>query len=225
MLSARPVLGWRRKHAEQRNDELDGQERHHVVVRLTAAGRAHRAGVHGDGRRGRRIGPGLRGDTPQGVGRIGGIGRDATGLRQMRMRRNLVGGQSHGFHARAFTDDEGVAEVGAHVQRHAALQVGQGEGLLAVAAVGGADQLEQCIVVGDRHDRPVAQRPACWCESCWRTCGSRQCTVATSLPPIDRLPERTAPPRHAARRFDDVTRSCRSCACESRCRYRYVSAA
>src|SRR6187397_95594 len=48
----------------------------------------------------------------------------------------------------------------AHVERNAALQVGYPEGFLAIAAIGGADQVEQRIVLGDRHQLASAKCPA-----------------------------------------------------------------
>jgi hypothetical protein len=35
------------------------------------------------------------------------------------------------------------------------------EGILTVAAVGGADQVEEDVVFGDRDEPAVAERPAC----------------------------------------------------------------
>ena len=45
-------------------------------------------------------------------------------------------------------------EARAYVQRDPALQVGQREGLLSVAAVGCADQVEQRLVLGDGKSWP-----------------------------------------------------------------------
>src|SRR5262249_44830822 len=53
---------------------------------------------------------------------------------------------------------EGKTRTDMH--RQAALQVGQCECLLTIAAVGRADQIEQSIILGDRYERPVAERPA-----------------------------------------------------------------
>ena len=51
-------------------------------------------------------------------------------------------------------------ESGTHVNRHAALQVRQGEGFLAIAAVRGADEVEQGIVLRDGYQSPVAECPS-----------------------------------------------------------------
>ena len=74
----------------------------------------------------------------------------------MAVRRDLVDRQ------RDLLDAAGLAhdEAGALVDRDAALQVGQREGGLAVAAVGGADQLEQDLVLGDRQELAIAHHPS-----------------------------------------------------------------
>jgi hypothetical protein len=56
----------------------------------------------------------------------------------MGMRRNLVGRQRDLFRATGFREDETVALM----NRQAAAQIGQREGRFAIAAVGGADELE-----------------------------------------------------------------------------------
>jgi hypothetical protein len=54
----------------------------------------------------------------------------------------------------------GAVGAGAHVDRHSAGEVGQVERLLAVAAIGGADQLEEHLVLGDRKGLAFAEHPA-----------------------------------------------------------------
>src|SRR3954447_12431989 len=49
---------------------------------------------------------------------------------------------------------------GSLMDRDAAAQIGEAEGALSVATIGGADQLKQHIVLRDRQQRPVAEAPA-----------------------------------------------------------------
>src|SRR5271165_4430204 len=51
-----------------------------------------------------------------------------------------------------------------HMDRKPASQVGQGEGALAVAAVRGADEVEEGLIFGDGEQLPLAEHPACWSE-------------------------------------------------------------
>src|SRR5205085_10625045 len=51
--------------------------------------------------------------------------------------------------------------VSAVMKRHAAVQVGQRESRLTVAAVGRADQGEEYLVLRDGKQRSVAKHPAC----------------------------------------------------------------
>ena len=48
------------------------------------------------------------------------------------------------------------------MDRKPAPQVRQGEGALAVAAIGGADEVEQRLVFRDGEQLPAAEHPACW---------------------------------------------------------------
>jgi hypothetical protein len=48
------------------------------------------------------------------------------------------------------------------VDGNTALQVGQGEGGLAVSAVGCTDQIEQGVILIDCHQGSVAKGPAYW---------------------------------------------------------------
>ena len=56
-------------------------------------------------------------------------------------------------------------EAAAHVDRRAALEVGEGEGGGAVAAVGRAHEREERLVLVDRQQLPVAERPPPRCEA------------------------------------------------------------
>src|SRR5271170_7659020 len=69
---------------------------------------------------------------------------------------------------RHFTDDKSVIgladglseyEPEAHMRRHLALQVRQRKRLNAVAPVGRTEDGKQCLVLGDRQDLTVAERP------------------------------------------------------------------
>ncbi|MCY1377935.1 hypothetical protein D9M69_655330 [compost metagenome] len=77
------------------------------------------------------------------------------------MRRHLGRQHGHAFGAGPLANDV-VAQTRALalVDGQAATQVGHGEGALAVAAVGGADEGEQHVVLGDRQQAAVAGLPA-----------------------------------------------------------------
>ena len=65
----------------------------------------------------------------------------------MRVSRDLIDGQRHRFHAAAFANRIGRSRrTRALVYRGPAAEVGQCEGALAVAAVGGADKRKERIV-------------------------------------------------------------------------------
>jgi hypothetical protein len=72
------------------------------------------------------------------------------------MRRNLTYRERYLLGAAGLGQDEAVALV----ERKAAAQVGQGEGRLAIAAVGGSDQLEQGLMLGDGQELALAEHPA-----------------------------------------------------------------
>src|SRR4051794_13482796 len=74
----------------------------------------------------------------------------------MGVRRNLAHRQRDRLRAARLCQDEAVALM----QRNPAAQVRQPEGALAVAAIGGADQVEQSLVLGDRKKLSLAEHPA-----------------------------------------------------------------
>src|SRR5262249_27850131 len=79
-------------------------------------------------------------------------------LRYVGMCRNLACGQSHGFRPAGLA----LRESRSHVNRDPALQVGQGESVLSVAAVSGADEVEECLILADGNQGSVAKRPSYW---------------------------------------------------------------
>ena len=77
------------------------------------------------------------------------------------MRAHLVGGQCDGFAAKALPDHVGSAgnRISALVDGKTRLKVGQIKGVHAVAAVGGAEQVEERIVLRDGEALTIAKRP------------------------------------------------------------------
>ena len=69
---------------------------------------------------------------------------------------DLIDGQRDGRHARDFPENDAVAPM----NRYAALEVGQAEVHPPVAAVGGAEQREQRLILVDRQQLAVAKRPS-----------------------------------------------------------------
>ena len=57
-------------------------------------------------------------------------------------------------------DDLTLGEAAAHVERRAPAQVGQREVGLPVAAIHGAEEREERLVLVDRQQLPVTERPA-----------------------------------------------------------------
>src|SRR4051794_30446360 len=79
----------------------------------------------------------------------------------MRMQRHLALNQCHTFYATLFSQvAQGKPLALARLHRGAALQVGECERALAIAAIGGAEQREQRRVLRDRHELTVAEGPA-----------------------------------------------------------------
>src|SRR3569832_2008937 len=80
------------------DDEVDAHERGHVLVRLVATRRYERGRVHRDVR---RLGRGVAGETPGApdvARRAGLIGVGGTGVRAVRVCRDLLLGQHHLFY-------------------------------------------------------------------------------------------------------------------------------
>src|SRR5579871_6642870 len=71
----------------------------------------------------------------------------------------MLRGQGDRLRAGDLTDGKGSTKDGTLVDRHATLQVRQGEGVLTIAAVGGSDQVEEHLIFGDGQQLPLAQRP------------------------------------------------------------------
>src|SRR5581483_4040346 len=151
----------RRKNAEQRNDEIHAQERLQIVVRLTAA--SGRYGEAGERRiRCLRIVQRRAAErlSKQVIARRSLIRSAGSGQERMRVSRNLADRKRHRLHSAGLRQSEAVTEV----DWHPSAQVWQCERRLPVAAVGRADQIEQCFVFGNRKQLAVAKHPAGGCE-------------------------------------------------------------
>src|SRR5258708_3508028 len=123
-----------RKDSEERDDEVDGQERDHVIVRLAAASQSERAKGHLREGSDRRVGVGTRCGprVPSRTRLHTGVG---VGEGSVRMNRDLTGGQRHALLACLLSKDKAVALM----DRNPALEIGQGERGFAVPAIGGAN--------------------------------------------------------------------------------------
>ena len=96
-------------------------------------------------------------------------------MRRMVVARNLLDAQRLLLGAGHLADlIGGSVRARAHVDRHAARQIGQVEGLLAVAAIGGADQLEEDVVLRDRQRLALRRTSSRWARNCRRTSGSHR---------------------------------------------------
>src|SRR5205085_2872249 len=106
-----PLLGLAGEDPEQRNDEVDAEVGLEIVVRLTAAVRARRAGCHRGGGRGRVIKLD-RLELSENIARGGALRREA-GRRQecVAMGWNLRHGERDRLDAAGFRQRETVAEV------------------------------------------------------------------------------------------------------------------
>src|SRR5258708_4449653 len=137
----RSYLG--RKNPKQRKNEVDSQKRNHVVVRLRTARlpeccRSHDLvrGYVGVRTKTVVVGPDIAGWACR-------VARGGSRLRHMAVRRNLAGGQRDGFSTSALPQSKSRS----HMHRDAALKVGQSEGVLSVASIGRADQVEKGVVL------------------------------------------------------------------------------
>src|SRR4051812_3956853 len=74
----------------------------------------------------------------------------------MTVRRDLVHCQRHFLGPARF----GLQEAAAEVKREAATQIGESKRGLSITAVGGANQLEQNVVLRDWQQLPFAKHPA-----------------------------------------------------------------
>lgn len=158
-------LASRREHSLEGDDERESQEGRHVVMGEAAA--ADRGGkrVHlhiGLGIGGViLIGPAKFGTLAPGIPGGGGLGAASGGLRGMGVRRHLRLQQRDCLLAGGFTQvAQAQARSLACLHGRAALEIGQGEVALAIAAVGSAQQGEQRSVLANGHELAVAQGPA-----------------------------------------------------------------
>ena len=144
--------------ALQGDAEAQRQERLHVEMRLAAAdvGDASPAFMRDQVRAAaiERSADAARAALPSPAFGVAGVGRCA--LRDVRVRRQLGDRQRVRLLAAALAERVAAADV----DRRAAAQVGQREVDPAVAAEGRAEQREQRLVLVDRQQLPVAQRPA-----------------------------------------------------------------
>ena len=89
------------------------------------------------------------------------VRRERRGVLGVVVRRELRREQRDGLDAARFAElPRGETGAGARADRQPPAQVGQREGLLAVAAVGRADQVEERVVLGDREEAAVGGVPA-----------------------------------------------------------------
>ena len=138
-------------------------------MRLAAAGRAHRRIVQSQPDRGRErhVGRNLGDSGRTHAGEDGAVRRNVD-IRLINRRddgmvvvRDLVGGERDALHTPLLAELiilEARALPG--VDRQAALQVRHVESFLTIAAIGGADQSEESVILGDRHGLAVAKSPA-----------------------------------------------------------------
>ena len=94
------------------------------------------------------------------AGRRGRGASPALRRKRMVVHGQLRGGQCHVLYAALLAYDVGLTPASPRMDRRAAAQVGQREGVLAVAAVRGADQVEQHFVIRDGQQLAVAHLPA-----------------------------------------------------------------
>ena len=131
-----------REDAEQRNDVVDAQERLHVVVRLAAADRRDRwprsLPAFGSSRRCTATLGRLRDDV---AGGLAGARGSSTRARVVVDAGSAASSASRSRRRPSRPSDRWCRPARSLVDRHAALQVRQRERLLAVAAVGRADQV------------------------------------------------------------------------------------
>src|ERR1700722_16139883 len=146
----------RRKDSKKRQNKINGQKRHHILVRLRSSARPECRWRHGRGRSRRRK-LAQRGQRPPPAGWTGLRSRAGVSLRHMNVGRNLAGGQSDGFHSAGLSESKSRPGV----ERNAALQIGQGKGGLAITTVGCPDQIEQGVILIDGHQGSAAECPAC----------------------------------------------------------------
>ena len=76
------------------------------------------------------------------------------------MHGNLIGGERHGFDAGHFSDNERSADTCTLVQRHPAAEIREGEGLLPIPAISGADQVKEDVIFSDAQQLSLAKHPA-----------------------------------------------------------------
>src|SRR5260370_15876435 len=148
----------RREDAEERDDEVDAEVGLEVAVRLTAAGRTdrarrHRGGGSDPGKQLLQIAGELTDQGARGATHVVGVSGRQVG---MAVGWNLRDGKGNVLDAPGF----GQGEAAALVDWQAAAEVRQREGALSVATVGGADQVEERVVLRDRQQLPFAEHPS-----------------------------------------------------------------
>src|SRR3990167_571417 len=164
------------EQAKNGDAEIQCQVGVHDVHGQVATSQTGLCATHADGG-GQSIRPDRRGERTAWAGGgeklIGcaggdsGIGRRATYLYLHRVGvcGHLIAGQHRRWRTSGFADTVvRQTRTLAHANGHPPLQVGQAEGVSAVAAIGGTQQREHGAVLGDGHDLAVAQRPVSWRE-------------------------------------------------------------
>ena len=149
------LLGLAWKDALQRNAEVQNQVRLHVEMRLTSARVGDRLGIH---RSNVAIGMIDIGSAAQKlVGRVRAAScckrRD---IHHVCVRRHFGTAER----VRLLSADFAQRVSAAHMEGHSSLKIRQGESGLPVPAVSRSEQGKQRLILIDRQQLPVAQRPA-----------------------------------------------------------------
>jgi hypothetical protein len=74
------------------------------------------------------------------------------------VRGNLAGGERYTLHSAGLSQ----SKPGSNVDGDAALEVGQGKGVLPISTVGGANQVEERIIFCDWYQSSIAECPTYW---------------------------------------------------------------
>ena len=153
-LSHEKDLGWGWKDALEGDAEVDRQKRLHIQVRLTPARICDRGGPHRH-EIGRRCVAVVHGRQPVARGHIKSrwIARRLHQVRVLRQFRNRE-------RMRLRPGPLAQCVTAAHMDRRAALKIRQGEVHPPVTAKGRAQQGEKRLILIDREELPIAQRPA-----------------------------------------------------------------
>src|ERR1043166_4597373 len=151
------LLGWGRENSKERDNKIYTKVRLKIIVGLAAARRP--AGLSRQGRPGRHF-PVNLGRTYLTRNVIRGAASAGVAVRSQQrvtVRRDLLDGERHCFGATSIRQVKAVSLV----KRDAAAQIGQRERLLTVAAISGADQVEERFIFRNRQQLPLTKHPSC----------------------------------------------------------------